>query len=107
MEQAKAKIERYINIIRSQLNVEMIVIFGSYLRDAYTDDSDIDILVVATEFSQMSKLEAYKILSKPIWELKVNLDPIPATPEEIKNYDHASFMAEIMNTGKVLYQKSA
>ena len=107
MDETEVKLERYIEILRQQLNVELIVIFGSYLSGAYTEDSDIDILVVAAEFSQMSKLEAYRILSRPLWDLKINLDPIPATTDEIKNYHRASFLAEVINTGQIIYQKSA
>jgi predicted nucleotidyltransferase len=106
-EATETKIEKYIEILRKQLNIEVIIVFGSYLTDAFSKDSDIDILVVASEFSKMSKLDAYKILSKPIWDVKLNIDPIPAAPEEIKNYKKASFLSEIMNSGKVVFPKSA
>ncbi len=107
MDETKFKIEKYIEILQQQLNIELIIIFGSYLKDSYSRDSDIDILVVASEFSRMSKLDAYKMLSRPMWDLKINIDPIPATPEEVQEYDRASFLAEVMNTGKIVYQKSA
>lgn len=107
MDETKDKIERYIDILRQQLNVELIIIFGSYLTGKFSDDSDIDILIAAAEFSEMSKLEAFNILSRPIWELKINIDPVPATMEEIRNYPRASFLSEIMKTGRVIFRKSA
>lgn len=107
MDETKDKIEQYIEILRQQLNVELIIIFGSYLNERFSDESDIDILVAATEFNHMSKLEAFKILSRPIWDLKLNIDPIPATMEEIRDYPKASFLSEILNTGRVIYRKSA
>lgn len=106
-EKTEAKIGKYIEILRKQLNVELIIIFGSYLTNKFTDESDIDILVVASDFSKMNKLDAYKILSKPIWTVKLNIDPIPAAPEEIKNYKKASFLSEIMNSGKVIFPDDA
>ena len=107
MDETKDKIEKYIEILRRQLNVELVIIFGSYLTERFSDESDIDILVAAVEFSTMSKLEAYKILSKPIWELKLNIDPIPVTVEEISDYPRASFLSEVMSSGKVVYRKAA
>ena len=103
MGEIQTKLEKYIELLKKQLHIERVIIFGSYLTDRFSADSDIDILVVAKEFSKMNKLEAFKILSKPIWEVKLNLDPIPASPEEIRNYKKASFLAEILNTGKVAY----
>lgn len=107
MGETEVKIEKYIETIRKQLDIELIVIFGSYLTGRFSDESDIDLLIVASEFSRMSKLEAFKILSKPIWDLKLNVDPIPAAPEDVKDYNRASFIHEIMNTGRVLFPKSA
>jgi predicted nucleotidyltransferase len=106
-ETTETKIEKYIAALRKQLNIELIVIFGSYLTERFSSDSDIDILVVASEFSKINKLEAYKILSRPIWDIKLNIDPIPAAPEEIKSHQKASFLSEIMNSGKVVFPKSA
>lgn len=107
MDDTQNKLEQYIETLKKQLDIVTIIIFGSYLTNRFTADSDIDILVVAKEFSKMNKLEAFKILSKPIWEVKLNLDPIPASPEEIKSIKKASFLAEIFNTGKVVYSKFA
>lgn len=107
MDDTQNKLEKYIETLKKQLDIVTIIIFGSYLTNRFTADSDIDILVVAKEFSKMNKLDAFKILSKPIWEVKLNLDPIPASPEEIKSIKKASFLAEIFNTGKVVYSKSA
>lgn len=107
MDETKDKIEKYIEILRRQLNVELVIIFGSYLTERFSDESDIDILVAAVEFSTMSKLEAYKMLSKPIWELKLNIDPIPATVEEISDFPKASFLSEVMSSGKVVYRNAA
>ena len=107
MGETEAKIEEYIEILKKELNIELIIIFGSYLTTEFSDESDIDLLIVASEFSNISKMEAFKILSRPIWEVKLNIDPIPAAPEEIKSYTKASFLSEIMNTGKVVYPRSA
>jgi predicted nucleotidyltransferase len=106
-ETTETKIEKYIASLKQQLNIELIVLFGSYLTGEFSKDSDIDILVVASEFSKISKLEAYKILSKPIWDIQLNIDPIPAAPEEIQNYQKASFLTEIMDSGKIVFPKSA
>jgi len=107
MGEIQIKLEKYIETLKTQLNIETIVIFGSYLDGRFTVDSDIDILVVAKEFSKMDKLEAFKILSKPIWDVKLNIDPIPASPEEIRDKQKASFLAEILNTGEIVYSRAA
>ena len=42
MDETKDKIEKYIEILRRQLNVELVIIFGSYLTERFSDESDID-----------------------------------------------------------------
>lgn len=108
MDKTKDKIDRYISLLKNDIDIEMIIIFGSYLSNTYKKyESDIDILIVSDDFNNMTKLDAYKLLSKPLWDIKINIDPISVTREEIENHENASFLSEILKTGKVIFKKTA
>ncbi len=108
MDKTKDKIDEYIDIIRKVIDIDTVIIFGSFLNPGFNaENSDIDILIVSNDFKNMSKLDAYKIVSDPLWDLKINIDPIPVSKDEIRNHDSASFISEIIRTGKVFYKKTA
>ena len=65
----KDKIDEYIDIVRKMIDIDTVIIFGSFFNpDFNAENSDIDILIVSDDFKNMSKLDAYKILSDPLWE---------------------------------------
>ncbi len=105
MDKTKNKIDKYIDFIKKSIDIDMIVIFGSYLNKTFNrNESDIDILIVSDDFTNMTKLDAYKLLSKPLWDININIDPISITKKEIENYKNASFISEILRTGKVIFK---
>ena len=108
MDKTKDKIDNYISLLKKYIDIEMIIIFGSYLTKTFKkNESDIDILIVSDDFTNMTKLDAYKLLSKPLWSININIDPISVTSEEIENHENASFLSEILKTGKVIFKKTA
>jgi len=108
MDKTKDKIEEYIKLLKKEIDIEMVILFGSYLSDKFNEkDSDIDMLIVSKDFEKIDKLKAYKILSRPLWEIDVNIDPISATVEEIERNERGTFLSEIIRTGKIIYKKTA
>ena len=100
----------YVKSITSVMNVDLIILFGSYAKGNPHEYSDIDLAIVSKELDP----------NKPRWEniklieekAKLSLDPdlqlIPFTTENFQNDEHSpirSFIREIKETGKVIYQK--
>lgn len=42
---------RYANLVKEEMNVESVYLFGSFVNGRYDSDSDIDIAVIADDFS--------------------------------------------------------
>ncbi len=106
------KLNHYVKSITSIIDVDLIILFGSYAKGHPHEYSDIDLAVVSKELDP----------SKPRWENiklieeKANLsfDPdlqlIPFATEKFQNDEYSpirSFIREIKRTGKVIYQKPA
>lgn len=100
-------ISRSLNEIVANLKAyyapEKIILFGSYSDGTYTEDSDIDLLIIK------------KTKKHPIWRRvearqasrsKVPMDILVYTPAELKKLqkEKSFFIMEILEKGKVLYE---
>jgi len=82
-------------------NVRLLIIFGSTARGDYTEESDIDILVVADSFPSDPR-EAYEIVKR---EVTPRVEPTCfSTSRYLRKLESGSpFLIEILEDGKVVY----
>jgi predicted nucleotidyltransferase len=95
-------------IIRGILSVsspQKIILFGSYARGDFNQDSDLDILVVM-EGAASPRSESIR-LHRALRGLMVPIDIIVATPDQLEKYRHTIGLIyrEALNEGKVLYER--
>jgi len=100
----KKQLDDLITNIKKNYSPEKIILFGSYSDGTYTEDSDIDLLIVK------------KTNKHPIWRrvearkasrAKIPMDILVYTPKEIEQLveDKSFFIMEIMEKGKTLYER--
>jgi predicted nucleotidyltransferase len=88
------------------LDVEKIVLFGSFIKDTYTKDSDIDLLVMLN--TEKKGIQRYAMVSELLEPRKIPMDIIVKTPAEIKKREkYFDPFIKNMMSGKVLYEKKA
>ncbi len=89
------------------LDVEKIVLFGSYVKGASTKDSDLDLLVMLN--TRKKGIARYAMVSELLEPRTIPMDIIIKTPAEIKKRERYfdPFIKSVMTEGKVLYEKAA
>ena len=98
-----------------KLDTKYIILFGSYASETYTDDSDIDLIVIldSNEIPDTyEKRMANKLMVRNcIYELsrKKAIDLVVYTEAEydLIKHNQTSFYNEISETGKILYEKAS
>jgi predicted nucleotidyltransferase len=95
-------------IIRRILSVsspQKIILFGSYARGDFDQDSDLDFLVIMDEIAS-PRAESIR-LRRALRGLMVSIDVIVATPPQLEKYRHTIGLIyrEALNEGKVLYEQ--
>ena len=119
--QKRNELNRIVKIIRKSANIEMIILFGSYSRgdwveDSYIEDhivyeylSDFDILVVVNTAEKESSLNsAWQRIENLIYKDKFIKTPTSIIPESIdflnqKVYEGHYFYVDIYKEGIMLY----
>jgi predicted nucleotidyltransferase len=97
-------IRRFARDVARQFQPDKIILFGSHAYGKPHQDSDVDILVVMPARNAID--QAIKI--DRVTEPQFPLDLIVRTPKTIawRLKEGDSFLREVMNKGKVLYEKT-
>ena len=89
-------------LIKNGLNIDSIALFGSALTGEMNEDSDIDLVIISSDFSNKDIFERSEMTMNPeistLKKYKVSMDIINLSPEEyedskIKMYYNSKIIA--------------
>lgn len=90
-------VEDYIKKIGSQISIDKAIVFGSYAKNTYNKDSDIDLAIFSNDFANMEDIEAFKYLFMQTLEYDVDFQPMAFTVNDYIN--PLGIVEDIINTG--------
>jgi predicted nucleotidyltransferase len=92
------KIYEFVQLLKQQgVNVSKVILFGSYAKGRANPDSDIDIVIVSTQFGQ-DAAEEMMLLRKIALKVDSHIEPVPLSPEDL-NDNYSTFAQEIKRYG--------
>ncbi len=81
----QAVIGQFAEALKTQgIQIDRIILFGSQARGDAREDSDIDLLVVSSDFAQMPLYRRYEVLGKALARVMQPIEPLACTPDEVK-----------------------
>ncbi len=102
----KGELSRIVNVLKEKYKPEKIILFGSFANGKVHEWSDIDIAIIKdTKENFIDRLHTVSFLTKP----SVGVNFIVYTTKEAKemmNRKHYFFVDEILEKGKVLYERA-
>lgn len=96
LEKLRELVEKLVNY-----KVKLVVLFGSRARGDYTDESDIDVLVVADELPSDPR-EAYEVVKRLV-DTKIHPLCFKTSSFLKKLESESTLIMEILEEGKVIY----
>lgn len=102
----KEKIAEIVDKIVSGYNPDKIILFGSYATENPNEDSDLDLFVIKD--SDLPRPQRAVQVRKMLYGSMIPIDLIVYTPEEIdeSKENRFSFVYEVLNSGKILYERA-
>ena len=98
-------LDEIVKRIRTSFQPEKIILFGSYARGDATEESDVDLLIVAE--TDLSPFERFPAVSRLLADIPAAFDIIVKTPEEYRRrrsvVNHIVYFAD--KYGKVIYER--
>lgn len=87
-------VKAYKRLVKDYLPLEKVYLFGSYAKETYNEDSDIDVALV------VKKIESDFFLINPLlWKLRRQIDDRIEPILIEREFDDAGFLAEIQKYG--------
>lgn len=107
---AKVSIKEVISFLANSLNnnglnISKIIVFGSYAYGNPTKESDIDIVIISSDFRGKNIFQRAQLTKEAeittIRKFMIPLDIVTLTPEEFKT--GTSIISDYAKNGKILY----
>ncbi|MBS3056919.1 MAG: nucleotidyltransferase domain-containing protein [Candidatus Aenigmarchaeota archaeon] len=76
-------IKSYLKFLGNHIAIEKSILFGSRARGDYFITSDIDLIVVSSDFKSMKFVDRILFMSR-YWKSLMNLEVLGYTPEEFE-----------------------
>ncbi|MCJ7578822.1 MAG: nucleotidyltransferase domain-containing protein [candidate division Zixibacteria bacterium] len=100
------EVRRFINRVKKKINIDKVILFGSFVEGKQREWSDIDLAIVSDDFSKMSFHQRLVFLGMLAWQAKVTeIEALGYTLDEYKNATKLDFLGEIKRTGEIIYEK--
>ncbi|HET54960.1 MAG TPA: nucleotidyltransferase domain-containing protein [Ignavibacteria bacterium] len=98
-------INKYINLLHSYFDLKMVVLYGSFAKGNADENSDIDLAVfIKKNEENRDHLKDSALLNRLICNADCRIEPVLYYDKELESIEEASFIAEILNSGIVLFK---
>ncbi len=87
----------YVEKISNQIPVKKVIVFGSYAKDNFRNDSDIDIAIFSDYFKKMSRVDGIMYLLMQASDYDIDIEPQAFTFDDYNN--PLGIVEEIIKTG--------
>ena len=81
------------------IRVDRAILFGSHARGEARDGSDIDVLIVSSDFETLNTRERLEQLGTAAARLWQPIEAMACTPNELAHVEPATLLEEILQTG--------
>lgn len=95
--QIDTAIREFLNNVSMKIPIEKAILFGSYAKGNYTEDSDVDLAIFSRYFNDKDRLDNFRLLYLEAMNSSVDLQPQPFTEDDLLNPD--GIVKEIFKTG--------
>ena len=91
-------IQDFIDLVKEDnIQIEKVILFGSYAKGDFSKDSDIDLAIISPDFKENQLIENMARLLLKAAKIKADIQTIPFSVDEYNN--PIGIMEEIIKTG--------
>jgi predicted nucleotidyltransferase len=86
--QVMPELKKYIRFLGNQIEIEKIILFGTYAKCYATDQSDVDVAIITSQLGKAPLLEKMKLFE---WRYDANIEAdIQPVPIGLNEYEGSS-----------------
>lgn len=93
-------VKDYIKVLKKDIPVKRVILYGSYAKGKAKKDSDVDIVIISEKFGKNPQKEG-KYLFRKLWDVKnIGIEPIGYSPKDFDTLNPSPLLYEIRKYGK-------
>ncbi len=93
-------INGFITTLTDEIDIEEVILFGSYARGDAKEHSDIDLAIVSDWFRDKPHIKNMQFLSLKAAKFNSLIEALPFTVQEYRNPDKRTLLAGIIKSGR-------
>jgi predicted nucleotidyltransferase len=93
-------VKGFIAYLCDEIDIEEVILFGSYAKGAAKEHSDIDLAIISDWFMNKSYIKNMQFLSRKAAKYNSLIEALPFTAQEYNNPDHRTLLANIIKSGR-------
>jgi uncharacterized protein len=93
-------IKGFVENLCNEIDVEEVILFGSYARGDAKEHSDIDLAIISDWFENKPHIKNMQFLSIKAARYNSLIEALPFTVQEYQNPDQRTLMASIIKSGR-------
>lgn len=90
-------VKLFLTKISSEIPIKKAVLFGSFAKGTFDEDSDVDLAIFSDYFEKISRVEGITYLLIQAQEFDLDLEPVAFTEKEYE--ERLGIVEEILRTG--------
>jgi len=96
-------INSYLDHLSVEIEIDKVILYGSCARESQKTWSDIDLLIISSDFNGLTIKEIKSIIYKPIIEYIIpKISPIGLSLNKWESNKHSDFIEIVIKTGKII-----
>lgn len=99
-------IKNYIDALKQSIQVDKVILYGSWANGNPHEFSDIDLAIFSVNFGK-SRLKEIQFLSKIAWDIDPTIEAVPYSTDKLNVTDPSSFVYEIIHKGITVYDNTS
>ena len=99
-------LKTFVQELEKHIQVDLVILFGSYGRGKPRDFSDIDIAIISPDFEGGTEKDCL-LLDRIARRVHPLIEAIPYNSQDFKNFEPGDFVDQILKTGRVVFKKAA
>lgn len=95
----------FVQVLESKIQVDRILLYGSYANGQPHEWSDIDLAVISRNFARMRRPERQAVIGDALTRNTNMIEALGYSVGEYTRADRQTFLGEIKRTGKTIYKR--
>lgn len=100
LKKIKSEIDKYLNKLKQDLSLERVLLYGSFAEGKAKEDSDVDLLILSSDFAKMDEDERLRLLYRKSVGFPYNLHVYGLTLKEYKEASPLTILGVIKRKSK-------